>query len=59
MINELETPSNDDRSTLESTDRDEGTPRRRFLASLEHGVYLVLRLPVFAFLALFRRVAGR
>lgn len=33
--------------------------RRGFLASIEHGIYLILRLPVFLFLVLFRRIAGR
>ena len=33
--------------------------RRGFLAGIEHGIYLILRLPVFLFLVVFRRFAGR
>lgn len=39
----------------------EDTPieRRGCLASIEHGIYMALRLPVFVFLVIFRRIAGR
>lgn len=35
------------------------TERRGFFALVEHGIYTVLRLPVFLFLVIFRRIAGR
>lgn len=51
-----------DAGRIPITEREaEGAPieRRGCLALIEHGIYMALRLPVFVFLVIFRRIAGR